>query len=101
MKVLQKGYRYELKNLGNPDRPGQVLQFIEKKRTDGHLALINDGTTNAELARVLLNRLDDLQGKWPSDEVEKARAHFETGLHYLEARTARRTARATERKHFG
>jgi hypothetical protein len=85
--------RFEVRNLANPDRPGQVLQFIEKNRG----AVVNDGTTNAELVRVLLARLDDLPS---STEVEEARKHFEVGLAHLQARTARRTARELARKHF-
>jgi len=97
MKVISRT-KYELRNLEHRDKPGQVLQFIEKKRDgSGHLQTVTDGTTNAELVRVLLARLDDLPD---CDEVEEARKHFEVGLALLQARTARREARAIERKHF-
>lgn len=100
VKVTQVGYSYELRNFGNPDRPGQVLRFIEKKRAGGEgLVIVNDGTTNAEVCRVLIDRLDNLQSRHPSDEVESARQHVETALLLLKARTARRSARAAERRH--
>ena len=92
MKVINR-CKYELRNFVNPEKPGQVLQFIEKR--DG--TTVNDGTTNAELVRVLLARMDDLPS---STEVEEARKHFEVGLAHLQARTARRTARELARKHF-
>jgi hypothetical protein len=92
MKVINR-CRYELRNFVNPEKPGQVLQFIEKNRG----AVVNDGATNAELVRVLLARLDTLPA---SSEVEEARKHFEVGLAHLQARTARRTARELARKHF-
>lgn len=100
MKVTKSGYEYELRNFGNPDRPGQVLRFIEKKRTGGDgLVIVNDGTTNAELCRVLIDRLESQQAKWPSDEFKSAKQHIETALLLLKARTARRSARAAERRH--
>lgn len=100
MTVEKPGYTYRLNNFGNPDRPGQVLQFIEKRRTGGDgLVLVNDGTTNAEVCRVLIDRLTTLQSRHPSDEVEDALQHVETALLLLKARTARRSARAAVRRH--
>lgn len=30
MKIITTGHRYELANFENPEKPGQLLQFIEK-----------------------------------------------------------------------
>lgn len=102
MKILTEGHKYELDNFEDKSKPGQVLQFIEKKPlADGSTVLvtINDGTTNEELLRVLIDRMMSLQAKFPCRENAIATTHFETGLLWLEKRTADRLARGVEGKH--
>lgn len=48
-------------------------QFIEKvPDSHGGLITINDGTTNEELLKGLINRCELLHGKFPSDETWSA-----------------------------
>lgn len=106
MNILTPGYRYELANFDNPGHPGQVIQFIEKLPVtdpgapEGALKTVNDGTTNEELLRVLIDRMNSMQAKFPCRENAIATTHFETGLLWLEKRTADRKARGVEGKHL-
>lgn len=105
MKILTPGHRYELENFEAKakDSSGQVLQFIERTPVaEGHpeLHTVRDGTTNEELLRVLIDRMHSLQAKFPCRENAIATTHFETGLLWLEKRTADRKARGVEGKHI-
>ena len=110
MKVITDGHKYELANFENPEAPGQVLQFIEKKpieagtpgadKTVGALITVNDGTTNEEVIRVLVDRMNSLQAKFPCRENAIATTHLETALLWLEFRTRTRVARGVEGKHL-
>lgn len=104
MKALTDGHRYELANFEKPDQPGQIIQFIEKKpdlkKGDGTLITINDGTTNEEVLKVLIDRMNSMQAKFPCRENAIANTHLETALLWLEKRTADRKARNVEGKHL-
>jgi len=103
MKVITPGHKYELENFEDKDQPGQIIQFIEKVSSEPgnpELVTINDGTTNEELLKVLINRMNSLQEKFPCRENAIATTHFETGLLWLEKRTADRLARGVEGKHL-
>jgi len=95
MKVLNAGYKYELQNLDNKDT-GQVIQFIEKIPVGAEFVTVNDGTTNEELAKVLINRIEFLNNKAPCRENSLAVTKFQEGLMWLEARTKERQARGVE-----
>lgn len=97
MKTLIVGHRYELENFEQKDQPGQVLQFIHKEAR-GVLDTIHDGTTNEELLAVLIDRLNFLQSKFPCKENAVALTHIETGLLWLNKRTAERKSRGVEGK---
>ena len=103
---MRPGHTYELENFEAKDKPGQVLQFIEKMPApggppeSGKLVTTKDGTTNEELLKVLIDRMNTLQAKFPCRENAIATTHFETGLLWLEKRTADRTARGVEGKHL-
>ncbi len=101
MKVITEGHRYELENFENPNRPGQILQFIEKTPSDqtGGLLTKCDGTTNEDVMRVLINRIQFLNGKFPCRENSIAITKLEESLMWLEKRTADRKARGVEGKH--
>lgn len=102
MNILRPGHRYELANFEDPAKPGQVIQFIEKERRAEHvpdLVTLSDGTTNEEVLRVLIDRMNSMQAKFPCRENAIATTHFETGLLWLEKRTADRKARGVEGKH--
>ncbi len=104
MKVLREGHRYELENFENKDSQGQIIQFIEKtadlNKNYVSLITVNYGTTNEELIKVLVDRMNSLQAKFPCRENAIATTHLETALLWLEKRTADRKARGVEGKHL-
>lgn len=59
-----------------------------------------NGTTNEEVIQVLVDRLDSLQAmndrKYACRENALAITHLQEALHWLQARTAARTARGVE-----
>ena len=105
MKTLTPGHKYELENFESKDQPGQILQFIEKEpaanpTTPGELRTVNDGTTNEDVLRVLIDRLGTMQAKFPCRENAIVVTHLETALLWLDKRTADRKARGVEGKHL-
>lgn len=103
MKILTVGHKYELENFEAKDKPGQTIQFIEKEPIApgaSELKTINDGTTNEDVLRVLIDRLNTMQAKFPCRENAIVTTHLETGLLWLEKRTADRKARGVEGKHI-
>ncbi len=106
MKVITEGHKYQLENHEHPvGIPEQVLQFIDKKPAgDGFLAgsliTVNEGTTNEEVLRVLIDRMNSMQAKFPCRENAIVTTHLETALLWLEKRTADRKARGVEGKHL-
>lgn len=105
MKVITTGHKYELDHLesyGLPGCPVQTLQFIEKVPvTEGakELRTVNDGTTNEEVLRVLIDRVQYLNGKFPCRENAIVLTKLEEALLWLNARTAKRQARGVEGQH--
>lgn len=100
MKVLIPGHRYELANF-EADLPelNQVLQFIQKepvKPGSAELQTVHDGTTNEEVLRVLINRMQSLQAKFACRENTIVITKLEEALMWLEKRTADRKARGVE-----
>jgi hypothetical protein len=106
MKILIPGHKYELENHDQPlNVPNQTLQFIEKKPAgggfpEGSLITVNEGTTNEEVLRVLIDRMNSMQAKFPCRENAIVNTHLETALLWLEKRTADRKARGVEGKHL-
>lgn len=99
MKIITTGHKYELASFegGTP----QTLQFIEKvpsKEASAPLVTVNDGTTNEEVLRVLLDRLQYLNGKFPCRENAIVITKLEEALMWLNKRTAERLARGVEGK---
>jgi hypothetical protein len=75
----------------------QVIQFIEKTpQVGGELKTLHDGTTNEEVLRVLIDRLQYLQGKFPCRENAIVITKLEESLMWLEKRTADRKKRGVE-----
>lgn len=94
MKVLRAGHRYKVSNLDNPNN-SQQIQFVEKAAKSGdpdsgELELVQDGTTNEELVKVLIDRTTYLNGKLPCPENERAIEHLENALAEFGARKNRR-----------
>lgn len=102
MKVLTEGHRYELENFEAKDQPGQVIQFIEKSpapgQTLGVLTTVNDGTTNEEVLKMLINRMESLASKFPSYETFCAIDHLKQALYAQQSRTYERQQRGVEGK---
>ena len=101
MKILREGHRYELANFENKEAKGQEIQFIEKESqvvSEGvtELVTINDGTTNEEVIEVLIDRLNNLNGKFPCRENSLAITKLEEALMWLNKRTADRVKRGVE-----
>jgi hypothetical protein len=107
MKTLTPGHKYELENFEAKDQPGQVIQFIEKtpapvlpgEPQSGALVTVNDGTTNDEVLRVLIDRMNSMQAKFPCRENAIVITKLEESLMWLEKRTRDRKARGVEGKH--
>jgi hypothetical protein len=106
MKIIIEGHKYELENHENPTGiPNQTLQFIEKRPAGegfapGSLLTVNEGTTNEEVLKVLIERMNSMQAKFPCRENAIITTHLETALLWLEKRTADREARGVEGKHL-
>lgn len=102
MKTLTIGHKYELENFEAKDKPGQVIQFIEKRQEgdarEGVFTTTIDGTTNEEVLRVLIDRIQELNNRFPCRENSIALTHIETALLWLEHRTADRKKRGVEGK---
>ena len=99
MKTITAGHKYELENFEAKASPGQVLQFIEKIPValgSAELQTVNDGTTNEEVLRVLIDRLNCLQGRFPCRENAVVITYLDTALLWLGKRTADRLARGVE-----
>ncbi len=103
MKILRPGHQYELENFEDKEKH-QVIQFIEKQpdleKGNGVLFTVYDGTTNEEVLRMLIDRMNVMQSKFPCRENAIVITHLETGLLWLEKRTADRKARGVEGKHL-
>lgn len=103
MRTIIEGHRYELENFEAKDQPGQSLQFIQKTPVaegSPELKTVNDGTTNEEVLKVMIDRMNSMQAKFPCRENAIVTTHLETALLWLEKRTADRKARGVEGKHI-
>ena len=76
--------------------PEQVLTFIRKEPRDGVFATVEDGTTNEEVLKVLIDRIQALNAKAACRENATCLTHLETALLWLEKRTRDRMARGVE-----
>lgn len=99
MKVLTAGHLYEVDNFENKSTC-QHIQFIEKVPLPlgkpGELRTVNDGTTNEEILKMLINRMQYLQDKFPCRENALVITKLEESLMWLEKRTADRKNRGVE-----
>ena len=91
MKVVTPGHEYELLN-STGTRVIGVLQFLQKKGGK----IIKDGTTNEQIIKVLIDRIEFLQEKVPCDENTEAIQSLQKALAALEKRTADRVDRGVE-----
>jgi hypothetical protein len=103
MKTLTPGHKYELENFEAKDQPGQVIQFIEKTPVAGEpgkLVTLNDGTTNEEVLKMLIDRCQSLYDKFPSEETACSISHLKSALYAQQSRTYERSQRGVEGKHL-
>lgn len=101
MKIITPGHKYELENFEAKDQPGQVIQFIEKNpqpASDGSLYTVNDGTTNEEVLKMLIDRCQSLYEKFPSEETACSIGHLKSALYAQQSRTYERQQRGVEGK---
>lgn len=101
MQVLRPGHKYHLQNFHNPNAPGQVIQFIEKAPTGepgGKLQTTYDGTTNEEILKMLIDRMQFLHDKFPSEETACSMSHLKSALYAQQSRTYERQQRGVEGK---
>lgn len=95
MKVLDEGHQYLLESFqGNPDE-AQGLQFIKKVQKMSGVS-ITDGTTNEEVLKMLIDRMNYLQSKFSCRENAIVITKLEEALMWLEKRTADRVERGVE-----
>jgi hypothetical protein len=97
MKVLVHGHKYELSGFEGPGG-NQIIQFIQKRPAGASTKLrtIADGTTNEEVLRALIDRLQFLSKLLPSRETSIAITKCEEALMWLDKRSAERRARRVE-----
>jgi len=107
MKVITPGHRYELAHFEVPDQEGQVLQFIEKvhvkagrgiKGSPARLVTKWNGTTNEEVLKMLIDRMQYLYDKFPSEETATSISHLKSALYAQQSRTYERQQRGVEGK---
>lgn len=98
MRILTAGHRYIAANFCDKEL-GQTIQFIEKLPSETNpteLITINDGTTNEELLRILIDRMNFLNKAFPCRENSVAITKLDEALLWLGKRTADRIARQVE-----
>lgn len=76
----------------------QQLRFIEKEvAPDGSgFMVVQDGTTNEEVIKVLIDRCQKLNTKLPSKETTLAIIYLQQALSHLEERTTKRKEQGVE-----
>lgn len=102
MKVIRSGHCYKVENFEDKSE-SQEIQFIEKEPVEPgstELVTIYDGTTNEEVLKVLIDRMQYLQGKFPCRENAIVITKLEESLMWLDKRTADRQARSVEGKNI-
>jgi hypothetical protein len=95
MKTIQEGHEYLLANTNGE----QTLSFLRKEATgekDGELEIAEDGTTNEEVLKMLINRFYFLQKQNACRENSIVITKLEESLMWLEKRTVDRVARNVE-----
>lgn len=99
MKILVQGHRYQVDSFEG-ENP-QIIQFIHKepkKEGSAELRTINDGTTNEELIRVLIDRMTFLNNKFHSYDNDIVILRLKEALLWLGKRTTDRMNRGVEGK---
>jgi len=92
MRKIDKGHKYELKNLHEPH---QILTFIKKTPVAGSdkLEVVYDGTTNEEVLKALIDRMEYLNSVLSSREDQHVITLLKKALMWLEKRNHDRKTR--------
>lgn len=102
MQVVVEGHKYIMNNFED-DGSSQIIQFIHKEPVEvgsPNMKTVANGTTNEEVLRVLINRLNFLQAKFPCRENAIVITKLEESLMWLNKRTTDRLERGVEGKHI-
>lgn len=103
MNIIREGHRYMLDNFEEDGDFKQIIQFIEKEPDENDSTKLNtiyNGTTNEEVLKMLINRMNYLNSKFPCRENSIAITKLDEALLWLEKRTKDRIARNVEGKHI-
>lgn len=98
MKTLIEGHTYEIAHREDPEK-SQVIDFVRKVPIEPgstELQLVNDGTTNDEVLRVLIDRYQFLQGKFPCRENAIIITKLEECLMWTQKRDIDRVTRGVK-----
>ena len=101
MKCLDDHHTYEL-DLFEEAEEKTLIWFIKKEPIDAtstELKTVQNGTTNEEVLRMLIHRMNGLMGKLPDKWSDSARSHMIAALADLEMRTNERKRRGVEGTH--
>lgn len=93
MKVIRRGFTYELSNFDDKNNLGQIVKFVEKEREGSSTFIVQDGTFNEELVEVLIDRLDYLNDKHMCIENVHAIKSAKELLFWLKERQKVKTSR--------
>jgi hypothetical protein len=95
MEIIEAGHAY---NVANVQEGTQTISFIQKDVQEGsnELTVVKDGTTNEEVLAVMIDRMEYLQGRVPSDINAQVITSLQTALTLLDQRTAERIERGVE-----
>ena len=80
----------------NSDAPSQQIQFYKMNEDGTH----ENGTTLEEMIKVCVERLGNLNNRFPCRENSIAITKLQEAKMWLDARTADRKARGVEGKHL-
>ena len=101
--VVDAGHKYKLKNVFSEETQTitQTIQFTKKtfdEKTGEQNSQI-DGTTDEAVLQMMINRMQVLNEKFPSEENATCIKHLEAALAALYARTEDREKRGVEGTH--
>ena len=94
MKETKEGHSFLLDSVGDNGliRESQPIDFMEK--IGGKMVM--DGTTNEEVLKMMIHRMNYLQGKFPCRENALVITKLEESLMWLNKRTEKRVAQGVE-----
>lgn len=100
--IIDAGHTYQVKN--HESETAQTIAFIKKEvdpdaKDETTMRTVQEGTTNEAVISVLIDRLQTLNERFPSQFNEDAIKHLHLAYEALFARTQDREARGVEGTH--